>query len=212
MYQIINKVLKGNLKYKDTVILDYEINYPYISTNYPIYGIEIFNKRNEEQALKLENYAKGNLFEDAKELYDFNSSNNYPVMVYEVLKNYEITELNNWFISLYSDEYIFSGGAHGNTTRSSQNFNLIAGKDVPLRYFYPNDDNYVSKILLSINRQIEEQIQSGTNPFFENYCELVLETFNVNNFFIKNGKVFIFFQQYDISAYYGGIQVFEVSL
>lgn len=210
MYEIINNVLKDELKYDGMVILKYEINYPEIKFNKCEFGISIFNDRNKADALKLEKYAKGELFEDAKKTYEYNKNNNYPIMVYELIKQYEITENNALFISLYSDEYTFTGGAHGNTIRTSQNFNVQIGREIPLQYFYPNDENYVIKILQSINKQIKEQIENGTNQYFDNYCELLLQTINLNSYFVKNSKVNIYFQQYDIAPYSSGIPVFEI--
>ena len=209
MYEILNNVLKDELKYKGVVILKYEINYPEIKKNRCEFGIHVFNQRNREEALKLEQYARGELFEEAKKTYDFNEANGYPVMVYELMKVYEITENNSLFVSLYSDEYTFTGGAHGMTIRKSQNFNIQIGKEIPLQYFYPNDENYVIKILQSINFQIKEQIENGTGQYFDNYCELVLQSINLKNFYVKNNKIIIFFQSYDIAPYSSGIPTFD---
>ena len=211
MYEILNNVLKKKLEYKGEIILKYEINYPEIKNNINEFGIPIFNNKNKREALKLEEYAQSKLFDDAKKTYDYNKENGYPIMVYELIKNYEITENNPIFISLYSDEYIFSGGAHGNTVRKSQNFNVQIGKEIPLEYFYPNDENYVVKILQSINEQIAKQNQNEEGTYFDNYCELVLQTFNLKNFYVKNGNVYIFFQQYDIAPYSTGIPTFDIN-
>lgn len=123
MYRIIENVFEKELYYKNTVILRYTIKYPEI-LNSSIGSIK-FNKFNYEKAIKLKQHAESDLFEEAKELYVYNESNGYPVMVYEVILDYTITYNQNSIVSLYSDEYIYSGGAHGNTTRSSQNWNII---------------------------------------------------------------------------------------
>ena len=65
---------------------------------------------NQHHALtKLAKYCETELFEEAKTLYDYNNSKGFPVMVYEVILDYEVTYQNHAIVSLYTDEYIFSG-------------------------------------------------------------------------------------------------------
>lgn len=208
MYRIIENVFEKELYYKNTVILKYTIKYPEILSNN--IGSIKFNKFNYEKALKLKQHAESDLFEDAKKLYDYNESNGYPVMVYEVVLDYTITFNQNSIVSLYSDEYIYSGGAHGNTTRSSQNWNIIFAMQFSLNNLFNNNCNYVLDILKDINNQIEQQIADETNQYFENYCSLVLNTIDLNNFYLNPGYITIFFQQYDIAPYSSGIPTFDI--
>lgn len=208
MYRIIENVFEKELYYKNTVILRYTIKYPEI-LNSSIVSIN-FNKFNYEKAIKLKQHAESDLFEEAKELYDYNKSNGYPVMVYEVILDYTITYNQNSIVSLYSDEYIYSGGAHGNTTRSSQNWNIIFAMQFSLNDLFNNNCNYVLGILKNINSQIEQQIADGTNQYFENYCSLVLNAIDLNNFYLNPGYITIFFQQYDIAPYSSGIPTFDI--
>ncbi len=133
-------------------------------------------------------------------------------MVYELIYDYTITYNENNIISLYFDNYIFSGGAHGSTTRTSQNWNMLYGNQFTLDKLFPDNPNYLINILQNINKQIEENIQSGNGQYFDNYCKLVLETFNTQNFYILSDSLFaIYFQQYDIAPYSSGIPVFEIN-
>lgn len=97
-------------------------------------------------------------------------------------------------------------GAHGNTIRSSQNWDLRIGRQLPLSYFYPNNPNYVVDILRSIMTQIKENPEN----YFDNYCELVLENFNLDNYYVTPQYVVIYFQQYDIAPYSSGIPTFNI--
>lgn len=208
MNKIEKRELKGELKYKDTVVLTYKIEYPeMISSNYE-FGKNVFNRYNKENAIKLEKHVINELYKEAVELYDYNTSHGYPVMIYEILLEYHITYNEDFIISLYYDQYEFTGGAHGNTVRISQNWDLRLGKRIALSYFYPNNPYYVIDILKNINNQIKEQIQAGSNYYFDNYCELVLETFRLENYYLTPNSIAIFFQQYDIAPYSSGIPVF----
>lgn len=200
MKEIINNVFERELKYDNVVVLTYKIEYP--SIRY----YNIFNKYNLKNALNLKEKCETELFNEAVELYKNNKKNGYPIMVYEIIKDYHITFNQNNMLSLYSDEYTFSGGAHGNTIRTSQTWNLNYQRMIPLYYFFDNNPYFIINVLKKINSEIKE------NPeiYFENYCNLVLETFDVNNFYIIPKNIIIYFQQYDIAPYSSGIPIFKV--
>ncbi len=208
---IEKRVLEGKLEYKGSVILTYKIEYPEItSSNYNLEK-STFNYYNKNMAIKLETRAKNELFEEAKKLYDYNISNGFPVMTYEVIKEYEITYNEEYIISLYSDEYEFTGGAHGNTIRSSQNWNLQTSRQLKLSSFFPNNEYYIIDILKNINQQIKEQLKYDNNIYFPDYCELVLDTFRLENFYLTRDAIAIFFQTYDIAPHSSGIPVFYIA-
>lgn len=202
MFIIKNCSIKNELTYRGSIILKYNIEYPQIFSN--CYNTDKFNSINLCKALELENYAKNVLFKDAMNLYDYNFSNGYPIMIYELDYKYNITYNVEPVISLYADEYVYSGGAHGSTVRTSQNWNLEFNKQFSLSNLY-NNPNYILFILREINRQIEEK---GKEFFFNDYCSLVLQTLDVNQFYLTPNYAVIYFQQYDIAPYSTGIPEF----
>lgn len=206
MFKIEKKIIQGELTYKGTVIVTYKIEYPQIFPSY--YPIQKFNHFNEQKAFELEQYAKETLFANSKEQYDYNVSHGYPVMVYELILQTNITYNQSPIISLYQDEYTFTGGAHGSTIRTSQNWNLAYQNQFTLSDIYPNDPNYILFILQEIVKQIPEK---GADFYFDDYCCLVLETFNPQHFYLTPHSLVIYFQQYDIAPYSTGIPTFEIS-
>jgi len=54
--------IENELKYKNTVILTYRIEYPEITSSSYCYGKNIFNKYNKDKAIMLENYIKNKLY------------------------------------------------------------------------------------------------------------------------------------------------------
>lgn len=200
--------IKNELKYKNTVILTYRIEYPEITSSSYCYGKNIFNKYNKDKAIMLENYIKNKLYFDAVSTYEYNSANGYPIMVFEVISEFNITYNNGFLVSLYEDKYEFTGGAHGNTIRTSQNWNLSTGCFIPISYFFPNNPYY----LVNIFKNINSQIQANPENYFDNYCELVLETFNPESFYVTPENIAIYFQQYDIAPYSSGIPVFYINI
>lgn len=210
MFNITNNILKNEFFYDGNLILKYEINYPQILCNNCItYN---FNTYNLNIALNLKKYVEDTLLQDAKNLYEYNKANGFPIMVYEVIYNYSITYNNNDIISLYSDQYIFSVGAHGLTTRKSQTWNMQNGQMISLNKLFKNNPYFILEILKSINSQIENQLQNNPGQYFDNYCQLVLNTFNPEHFFItSNSNLCIYFQAYDIAPYSSGIPTFSIT-
>lgn len=205
MVNVESKTLQRKLSYEGTVILKYRINYPQIK------GFENFNMYNYRKAIKLQNRCENELYEEAKKTYEYNKQNGYPVMVYEIVLDFLVTYNYNNMISLYSDEYIFSGGAHGNTTRTSQTWNLQEKKMIELQELLKRNPNFVSSILKEINEQIAKNIESGNNIYFEDYCCLTSANFRVENYYLYGEFIVIYYQQYDIAPYSSGILNFFIS-
>ena len=165
--QIVKRILTRELKYDDSVVLKYNIEYPQIIGQSDISSIR-FNTYNKNLADSLQYNSENNLYQEAVELYKYNKQNNYPIMVYEVYRTYEITLNTSKVISLYSDEYIFSGGAHGNTVRTSQTWNMVTGRMMDLYEFFRNP-----YFIQSIFKQIIAQINTDKDIYFEDACCLV---------------------------------------
>ena len=197
----INKnVLEKEMFYDGNLVLKYHIEYPIINSNMS------FNSYNKRLAIELQMQSEGELYEQAVQTYKYNKENGYPIMVYEVYRTCEVTLNAHNVISLYVDEYIFAGGAHGNTVRSSQTWNLYQNCMMPLESFFPNNPYFMVDIL----KEIDNQIESEKDIYFENACSLVLETFNPNSFYLVPNGIVIYFQQYDIAPYSSGIRTFLI--
>ncbi len=205
------KKISHNLIYDNTVILKYTIEYPQIINSQYILGQRNFNIYNLKIVNDLKQYIFTELYSSAKDVYKYNKENGYPIMVFEVYVSCNITENYNNIVSLYNDKYIFEGGAHGTTMRTSQNWDLAVGMQFDLSRLFPNNQYYIINILKEINKQIKEQIEKeGENIYFKDYCQLVLENFNLKNFYMFPNYFEVFFQQYDIAPYSTGIPTFKI--
>lgn len=210
MGEMVRCVLENQLYENGTMILSYKIAYPQLIKARYRYGMKRFNEYNYNKAIELQEYCETELFREAKELYYYNQENDYPVMVYEIILDYEVTYQSNSVVSLYTDEYMFLGGAHGNTKREGQNWNLQNGREITLQDLFPNNPYYIVDILKEVNHQIAKQIENGENQYFDNYCQLVQENFRLENFYIVPKGVVIFFNQYEIAPYSRGIMTFKI--
>lgn len=206
MLKVVKNILQREIKYHNTVVLTYYIEYPQIVSNHMTKGIKRFNVYNRQLGLELKNKSENELYNQAVETYQYNQENGYPNMVYEVYRTYEITLNMDHCISLYTDEYTYTGGAHGMTIRKSQTWGLPLGRMIALYELYPNNPYFLLNILNQINRQISQEPEI----YFEQACCLTVDAFNPDNFYLTSNELVIYFQQYDIAPYSSGIREFLI--
>lgn len=213
---ITNNKINASFFYNDTEVFTYTVEYPSFEPENPDTASVILqrvllrmNLYYEQQADLARQYFSKNLRFDAIE--QFKSSNEEaPFNTYEAIIKYTVTYNENCAVSLYTDTYEYTGGAHGLTLRTSDTWNLNTGQKYNLRAFFPNMSNYRTFIIQSIYRQIGEKVQDNTEDFFDDYKDLVVKTFNENNFYLVPEGVVIYFQQYDIAPYVSGINEFVI--
>lgn len=211
-YNVIVKenLLQKDMYYKDTIVLTYTIKSPqFISGQFQIF-LEELNAYYETKAFIYENTNIINLYQMAIKEYEYSVANGFPVRKYETFIDYEITYNQNCILSLYFDQYEYTGGAHGNTIRYSDTWNLQNGKRIELSDVFSCRNNHQEYVIQNIYDQIKNEIMNGSNPYFENYQQLVLESFEEDNFYLTQEGVVIYFQHYDIAPYSSGIPTFTI--
>ena len=136
MLKINKKILEKSLKYDGNIILKYHIEYPEIEGSSA--GIVNFNKENQKMALDLQKRSEQELYNEAIKTYKYNKQNGYPLMVFEVNRVFKITLNVDDIVSLYYDEYVFDGGAHGTTLRTSETWDIRENKKIELYQLFKN--------------------------------------------------------------------------
>ncbi len=211
-YRVIvrEKVLKQDMYYKNTIIMRYTIKYPQIiSETYQT----LANKLNSLYRTKAVMYERSNimnLYQMAMVEYEYSIANNYPVRQFEAVVDYTVTYNQNCTLSLYFDQYEYAGGAHGLTVRYSDSWNLPKSKRIELADMFPHKAHYREYIIQTIDKQIEQKLSGEDAMYFENYEDLVNESFKANNFYLTKEGVTIYFQQYDIAPYAAGLPTFVI--
>ena len=199
-------VLSDKLKYNGETLLTYRIEYPeFFSSAYKmcLHQVNMFYK---EKALEFQKYCNSELFNMAIEQYKDDILNGFPIRMFEAVLAYKVTYLCSCVISIYFDKYLYIGGAHGNTDRSSQTWNLKDCQLLKLEQLVRCEPDYKTYILAAVKAQIEEE----PDIYFENYEELIAETFNQDSFFCKPQGIIVYYQQYDIAPYSSGIREFLI--
>ncbi|MFC3804361.1 PdaC/SigV domain-containing protein [Cohnella sp. GCM10012308] len=145
----------------------------------------------------LEKAAKDNA--DAEKSYP---DTNIPPVEYEGI--YTIAQNSAGLLSLYVDYYVYLGGAHGGTERVPYTFDLKTGNLLTLKDVAGGSADYVPIINRAIQTQIKERKLDLLAPF---------KTIEADRpFFMKNGAVVVYFEQYEYTPYAAGMPEFAVPL
>lgn len=204
------QTFERNFYYDDQnlLILDYRNFQVFMPNN--TFAQNNINNQITAQTLKFTNYVTNNMFKDAILGYNNSQNSDYPLNPYGATLAYEITYNQNCTLSTYRDEYYYSGGAHGNTTRKSDTYSLKNGRPMPLSSFFKGNVNYKKIILDEILRQAEQVQTENPGIFFEDYKQLIVENFDINSFYLTTEGIEFYFQQYEIAPYVTGIVTFVI--
>lgn len=201
---VINKQTYGReYVYDETTVLTASIE-SFIVDGLKWNAEERINVRIFEQQSEFMRYNKTELFPQAVETYKDSVENGFPIRPYEAVLNYAVTYNEKGLLSTYRDNYAYTGGAHGNTVRKSDTYDLSNGAVLPLSAFFHGDSDYQRNILDEILKQAEQDHEY----YFENYAELIVQYFNPESYYLTPDGIAIYYQQYEIAPYSTGIVVF----
>ena len=208
---IIDLNIKKEFKYGETVIMNLEITYPEIVLYRKPVVQNCINRSYRDIVSELINDASIKLFNDAMNYYRDAIRNEFPFHAYDVVMKYTITLNDNCLFSTYFDRYEFTGGAHGNTLRFSQNWDLRNGCQIKMKNLFRSCENYRRIVLSEILQLADINYNENPNIYFENYKTLIIENFDPVNFNLTPTGIAVYYQQYDIAPYATGIVVFDIS-
>lgn len=204
--------IENSMNYKDTPVLHYKIDYPRFS--HPDYGKQLdrINAWYRKEAEELQEEYETELYLEASETYDNSMANDFPFHMYDAVSAYEISYNQDGVLSLYYDDYVFSGGAHGSTDRHSETWNIKDGNRIYLHQYAADPASLRAEILGEIRRQIAMQAEKGESMYFEDYPQLISEHFDPESFYLTPDGLVIYYQQYEIAPYASGIPEFTITL
>lgn len=199
-----HNVIKDDLKYNGTTLLTFRIEYPqFSSSDYPA-CLAAVNSFYHAKAFRFRKHCENELFQLAVEQYKADLENGFPLRVFDAVLVYKIPCCDSCIISVYLDQYEFTGGAHGATVRESQTWNLQKCGMMKLRQLIRCPGGMKAHLI----KAVKEQIKRDPANYFEHYADLVSENFDENSFYCTPEAVVIYYQQYDIAPYASGIREF----
>lgn len=207
---ISSRTVGRELTYRNTPVLKYTYTIPVFLSSDRRVRTDKLNRYYENAAAAFVRYVRRTLWPAAVADYHNSVANGYPMNEYEAIRDYTLTYNEDCLISLYTDQYEYTGGAHGNTVRSADTWLLPQAERLTLGQLFPADNTYLVRVELAVIDQIEAQNAAGTGAYFDNYRELVPQTFNPAQFYLTPEGLTVYFQQYDIAPYASGIPTFRL--
>ncbi len=201
---------KQMLRYGDMPMLKFSVFYPKAAIRYYPFAQNSINNQIQSQVAGFMHYVSNDLYYQAIDTYNQSQENSFPFRRYEAALQYTVTYNQNCHLSLYADQYEYAGGAHGNTVRTSNTWDLASGHNIPLSDFFPVGQNYRSWLIAEMTKQADEKIRQNPGIFFENYPALIAEYFNKEHYYLTPRGIAIYYQQYEIAPYSTGIVVFTI--
>lgn len=211
MQTITSKTLEDTMYYGSIPVLTYKITYPAFTTTCSVAAGQIVNAYYADIAADTEKYCRTTLYSQAAETARYiQNSRNRPFNNYTLDMAYTVTYNKECITSLYTDTYTYTGGAHGETKRTSDTWNFKTGSRLTLNDIYPLTPASLEILKKNIEQQIAERLRENPGSYFEDYTSLLQASFNPAGFYLRPGGFVIYFQQYDIAPYSTGLPEFQI--
>lgn len=208
--EITMRETRRELTYGSTVVLTLSIRRPQVRLRGNPQAESRINRHYEMQASRFMNRATTTLYRMAVQQYRDSQANGFPFHAYDCVMQVTVTYNRNCHLSSYTDQYEYTGGAHGNTLRLSDTFSLRTGARLSLSDFFPRGTNLQRVFLGQILAQAEHNMQQEPGIYFDNYRALIVQYFDSDSYYLSPEGVNIYYQQYQIAPYSTGIVVFTV--
>jgi hypothetical protein len=204
------QTIEETLTYQGQAMVNVNISYPAMQGELPVRCARRFNRHYVKRAQALRRHAQDSLYGSAVEDWHFSQQKGYPFNAYELTQVYEVTFNALPVLSLYSDVYEYTGGAHGMTDRTGNTWDLARCRMLELKDLFLRGYDYTNPILKYVAAEAFRRQQSGEAQYFEGMIENIQRYFDPKNFFLSCRGLQVFYPLYSIAPYYVGIQVFTV--
>jgi len=204
-------ILEDNLFFDGQNLLHYKIEYPQFFLYKYQNKLNVINNIYKKRALMLQRKVIDNYLDTAISFFVFSRIREIPIRIFEISYIPTITLNKKCTISLYYDEYAYTGGAHGTTFRTSDTWDIQNGCYVRMEDIVNYDNIEVSYIKHLIINKIKEIAGEVDYRYFSNFEENIRCNFNNENFYLNMYGMVVYYQQYDIAPYAVGIPEFLIS-
>lgn len=196
--QVTGRVIK-----EKSDIIEIDLNIPVVSGQLESGIQSVINKRFEDEAMELKQSLEAEVRDYAADC----EREGYPIRPYQLYTRYEQCSLNDQVLSLYVDYYQYTGGAHGITERRAYNIDLKTGELLPLAELFEPGYDYKAVI----DQEIKRQIALEPEAYFEG--DMGFKGINKEQgYYLDGDSLVIYFNQYEIAPYAGGIREFKMPL
>jgi len=132
---------------------------------------------------------------------------NFPFHQCSIFVDYKVYKKEKGFLSMVIEFYKFTGGAHGITELKSYNIDMSKGMILTL-------SDYLKRVEIDkahINNIIENKIDNEPDKYFSGKMKFK-SVGDDQGFYLKENKLIVFFQLYEIAPYASGFPEFVIPL
>lgn len=206
---IRTRTIKDRLYHNKVLMVNVKIDYPNLASDYSGNSMR-FNMHYRQKAQKNYRYASTKLYQAAIKQYNASISQGFPFNGFELVEVFEPTYCKKPLISLFYDIYEFTGGAHGNTVRYGNTWDMRRGTLLMLDSLFVKDYNYKPVMLKYIGAEARRRQITGMAHYFDNLEENLNKYFDPKNYYLTDEGLAIFYPLYTIAPYSEGIQSFII--
>ncbi|RTR33875.1 DUF3298 domain-containing protein [Robertmurraya yapensis] len=154
---------------------------------------------------RLERFMNQQIVAQTQKLIDLQVGTPPTTPIVEMLGTFEIKNNQRDVLSLSFSNYAYHNmAAHGMTYIKSLTYDLQKGTIVQLKDLFKPGSDYVSRISVLIQKQIEQRQISLLEPFSTIKPD--------QDFYIADKSLVIYFQLYDLTPYVFGFPMFPISV
>ncbi len=204
------KEIPIRIEYEGTIICGGLLSQPIFSGETRPLALRLINRYYDHFTKELIYYCNNKLKPAAIEDLKYRTENGFPFIPFELRSDYTVTYNKGNLLSLYTDVYEYTGGAHGSTLRFSDMWHTPIGLPASVIEFFPRGTRIKKVLTDAATAMAAEQIAAGTDMYFDDYPALIKKNFSYSNIYITETGLALFYQQYDIAPYAEGIPVFVI--
>lgn len=208
-YEKNEELLFDNMK----PVLELRIVWPVLDGNISKKTEYNFNSFYFENAKTANKFARAELYPKARILCAESLESGFPFTVHSFIRETKEEYSDSKYISAVTDTYLFTGGAHGISTKSARTWNLETGSTVPIRTFFRKGFNYRKYIISSVIRQIEQISNDKEKFLYSNASYLAVKNFSAIGWYLSGiNEITVFYPEYVIAPHKTGIVKFKIPL
>lgn len=200
--------IEDELFFGKTKVLKFSLQYPSFSSVQFCKAADVLNKVHQSRADICRRQIRQSLYIRAVRSLKTTNTGDIPFHPYEVLITCTVTYNQNCTISLYFDLYRYMGGAHGSTLRTSETWDLYSIRKTGLSRFFPPSAPYKTLIIGKVTEQMISSVENGSGAYFDDYEANAARYLNTSNFYLVPEGLMVYYQQYQLAPYSGGIPEF----
>ncbi len=193
--------------------LKYAIQFPQFSGEEDEAFINRLNKHYVTRANALVHQCQDQIYRSAMKRYSNPQLTGETLLAYEFYNTFQVTLNQEGLLALYEDQYTYTGGANGTSTRIADNWQLDRCRRLAMADLFPPGFHYQAYVEANVIRQIQKQTaEDGPQFYFDNYPQLVHQYFDPKNFYLIPGGMAVFYQEITIAPHVYGTVVFNIPL